>query len=52
MGTTDPTYNRGFTSILYMMNYINDIINQRNNIYERGNNLNDKNRITSTVIFL
>ena len=25
VGTTDPNYNRGFTSILYMNKYINDI---------------------------
>ena len=31
VGTTDPTYNEGFTSRLYMTNYINDIPNWRNN---------------------
>ena len=41
MGTIDPTYNKGFTSRLYMTNYINDIPNQRNTISERGNNNND-----------
>ena len=40
MGTTDPTYNKGFTSRLYMTKYINDIPNRRN-ISRRGNNNNN-----------
>ena len=41
VGTTDPNYNRGFKSRLYMTSYINDIPNRRNNISERGNNNNN-----------
>ena len=41
VGTTDPNYNEGFTSRLYMTNYINEIPNQRNNILARGNNNNN-----------
>ena len=32
VGTTHLTYNKGFTSILYLTNYINDIPNCRKNI--------------------
>ena len=42
MGTTNMTYNGGFNSRIYMTNYINDIPNQRNNIFERGNYNNIK----------
>ena len=38
VGTNDPICNKGITSIIYMVKYINDIPNKRNNIYERGNN--------------
>ena len=41
VGTTNPTYNGGFTSRLYMTNYINDIPNRRNNISGRGSNNNN-----------
>ena len=50
VGTTDLTYNKGFNSRLYMIKYINDIPNQRNNISRRGNNNN--NRISYAVTFL
>ena len=43
VGTTDSTYNIGFTSRLYMANYINDIPNQRN-ASEVGNKNNKHNR--------
>ena len=41
VGTTDLTYNKGFTSRIYMTKYINDIPNMSNNISGRGNNNNN-----------
>ena len=42
VGTTDPNYNKGFTSIIYMNNYINDIYNRSNIYWRRNNNNNTK----------
>ena len=49
VGTTDPNYNIGFTSILYMNKYINDIPNWRNNISKMSKTIITKNRISSTI---
>ena len=48
VGTTDPTYNEGFTSRLYMTKYINDIPNQRNNISKEMNTNTNTNTNTTT----
>ena len=52
VGTTDPNYNKDFTSILYMTNYINDIPNRRNNIPERVITIMIQIIIYSTITFL
>ena len=36
VGITDPTYNGGFTSRLYMTNYINDIPNRSKKHIQNG----------------
>ena len=53
MGTIDPTYNKGFTSILFMTKYIDRIPNWRNNNFEeRNNNNNTKQNIFCSYISL
>ena len=52
VGTTDPTYNGGFTSRLSMNNYINEIPNQRNNISKEVITIIIQNIISSAVTFL
>ena len=47
----DLTYNRGFTSRLYMTKYITNIPNRRSNLYGRGNNKIIQNRIYFVHLF-